>query len=114
VRSFGVVLVAATVALGAGATATAEPADNASLRLLSLQPLTLKGQQFARRERVRVDVYGPARLTRRVVATRAGRFTLRFDGVTATRCDLVRAIAVGGQGSRAGVKILPAPACLAE
>jgi hypothetical protein len=32
--------------------------------------------------------------------------------VTATRCDVVRVVAVGSRGSRAVLKYLPSPACL--
>jgi hypothetical protein len=113
-RVLGVALAAATLALFAGMSSTAAPAGKASLQLLTLQPLTVRGQGFAARERVRIEVYGVARATRRLTATRFGTFRTRFDGVTATRCDMVRLVAVGGAGSRASTKMLPAPACLAE
>jgi hypothetical protein len=107
------VIAAALSAAGAGAART-DTSAKASLRLVSLSPVTVRGAGFVARERVRVDLTGQVSRRRRPVASRLGSFTVRFDGVTATRCDLIRVVAVGGNGSRAGLKLLPAPACLAE
>jgi hypothetical protein len=106
-----IAVAAAVVAAAASAGAIAERPGE-SLRLLSLQPLRIQGQHFAARERVRVDLSGSARKRVRVVTTQTGSFTVRFHGVVATRCDVVRVVAIGSSGSRARFKYLPAPACL--
>jgi hypothetical protein len=114
VRVVGVTALALAAFLAAGAAASAGSTGKASLRLASYQPLTVHGQRFVARERVRLEVFGVARVTRRVVASRTGAFAVRFADVRVTRCDLVRVVATGGSGSRAALKFLPAPACLAE
>lgn len=112
VRTLAFIAFAAAVAgaaLNAGAVAE-RPGE--SLRLLSLQPLRIQGQHFAAREHVRVDLSGSARKRVRVVTTGTGSFTVRFHGIVATRCDVIRVVAIGSSGSRARLKYLPAPACL--
>ena len=89
-------------------------ASSASIMLTARAPLTVRGLRFRAGERVRLSVSGVAAVTRWTRATRAGTLAVRFDGVTATRCDLIRVVAIGGNGSRAGLKLLPSPACLAE
>jgi len=110
----GALAVVAAVALVAGgaAEAGADRSAKASLRLASFAPLTVRGAGFGAREKVRVDLTGVASVRRRTVASPTGTFTVRFDAVTATRCDLIRAVAVGARGSRAGLKYLPSPACM--
>lgn len=111
-RLVGVTALAFVAFLAAGVEASGSVGP--SLRLTAYQPLTVKGQRFAPRERVRVEVSGSMRATRRIVTTRLGTFTVRFEHVRPSRCDLIRVVAVGGSGSRATVKLLPAPACLLD
>ena len=79
-----------------------------------MQPFVVRGESFAPRERVRLTAFTAAEERLRAVATRAGTFTATFAAVTATRCDLIRVVAIGAKGSRAILKYLPSPACLAE
>jgi hypothetical protein len=80
-----------------------------SLRLVRKTPLTVRGEEFRPAERVRLR----AMLNRGTVATANGHgsFVAQF-GAPKTRCDLVRVIAVGSEGSHAVLKLLPAPACI--
>jgi hypothetical protein len=82
----------------------------ASLRLVEKEPLTVRGEQFRAGERVQLR----AMLHRRTTATASaqGSFVASFDTPT-TRCDRVRVIAIGSEGSHAMLKLLPAPACIA-
>jgi hypothetical protein len=94
--------------LGAGFTSSQHP----SLRLLKTAPLTLTGSHFRAKERVRVTVtVESARSARMVRASGRGSFVAGF-ATGAGRCSAVRAVAIGGAGSRAVLKHLPAPACL--
>jgi hypothetical protein len=81
----------------------------ASLRLVHKAPLTVRGVHFRPAERVRLR----AMLSRSAVATADGRGSFVAQlGVAKSRCDLVRVIAVGSEGSRAVLKLLPSPACI--
>ena len=94
--------------LGAGSTLSQHP----SLRLLKRAPLTLAGSHFRARERVRVTVtVEGARSARTMRASVKGSFVAGF-ATGAGRCSAVRAVAIGGAGSRAVLKYLPAPACM--
>lgn len=103
---------AAVAAVAFAASAAAQP-SKASLRLVSLQPLSVVGQGFAARERVRVEATTSTDVVRRrVVASRAGSFRVRFDGVNVSRCDVVRVVAIRAGGGRVTLKYLPPPMCL--
>jgi hypothetical protein len=95
-----------TVAYDSGDT----QARSASLRLVRKTPLTVRGEHFRPGEQVRLR----AMLRRTTVATAGlqGSFVASFQAPT-TRCDRVRVIAIGSQGSQAVLKLLPAPACIA-
>jgi hypothetical protein len=103
--------IVAAAALFVAAGASAGPGGKPSLGVLTMHPLTLQGSNFDARERVLVQAIGEAGASRRIVATRAGTFVVRFDSVSTSRCELIRAIAIGAGGSRATLKYLPAPAC---
>jgi hypothetical protein len=112
-RALALALVAAAGLAVAGTPgAQGDRANKASLRLVSFAPLTARGAGFRARETVRVDLLGEATARRRARASATGSFVVRFDGVSATRCDVIRAIAVGSSGTRAGLKYLPSPACM--
>jgi hypothetical protein len=102
-----IALAALALAISAGAART-----KATLRLTSLQPVGVRGNGFAARERVRVQLSGGVTGTRRVTATARGTFTMRFADVNADRCSSVRVVARGSDGTRATLKYLPAPMCL--
>jgi hypothetical protein len=103
------VLAAAGAFTPLSATASTGPA---TLRLQDRSPITLAGAGFTRGERVRVTLDRRTNSIRIIRAGRNGAFVVMFRGASASRCDLVRVIATGSGGSRAVLKILPAPACL--
>ena len=109
-RRHAVLVVAAAAALCIVGHSAGSPGVKPSLRVIDLQPLTVQGDGFAVRERVRVNLYGVTRASRRVVANRFGTFVLRFAEVTATRCDLIRVVAIR-RGGQVWLKRLPSPAC---
>jgi hypothetical protein len=90
-------------ALGERSTSSA----TATLRLIDRSPVTLRGQGFRARELVRVT---RQKGSWRIRATPRGTFVLVVGG-TIDRCSTVRFVAVGSNGSRAVLKILPSPLC---
>jgi hypothetical protein len=96
------------VAGAASAGARTAPA----LRLLDRAPLSVRGEHFAPRERVLVTVRGAASATRTIRTGAAGTFVATFQDVAASRCDMVRVVAVGAAGGRAQLKLLPPPMCM--
>jgi hypothetical protein len=106
------VSVIALIAVSSIAVASASgTSQKQSLRVIDRDPLALRGEGFKPRERVRVTISAPVVERKLTRATRSGTFRVTFLEVSTTRCDMVRAVAVGGMGSRATVKYLPAPAC---
>jgi hypothetical protein len=99
--------------LGAVAAA-AQAGTSASLRLQERSPITVAGAGFDRGERVRVTLIRETTMRKATSASRRGTFRVVFAGTTATRCEIVRIVAVGGAGSRATLKMLPAPACMPQ
>ena len=99
----------ATVALGCGA-GTADGGSEApakpSLQVIEQAPMTIQGNGFRSRESVRVSAAG--RQWRSKTGAR-GSFVLTLRG--ANRCRIVRIVAVGSDGSRAALRIIPALAC---
>jgi hypothetical protein len=106
-RALMAIAAALVAAPGAGPT-DREP----TLRLSSRQPPIVRGIEFKALERVRVSITAGERATKLIRATRRGVFVTTFPQTLVTRCDLVRIVAVGGRGSHAVLKILPAPMCL--
>jgi hypothetical protein len=106
-RAIGVSAVVAAALFAVQATSATTPP---SLRLVKFQPLTVQGRSFAPGERVRVRVLAPDAAFRWATADRVGSFTARFD-IPATRCDLIRVIAIGSGAGRVVLKRLPSPAC---
>ncbi len=68
----------------------------ARLAMTSMQPLTVAGRGFKPGEMIRIT----GDVTKRVRASRAGIFTVRFP--VAQRCGL-SIVAIGSRGSRAGL-----------
>jgi hypothetical protein len=83
-----------------------------SLRIAAASPLTVVGSSFRPHERVRVTAtVASEKRTRAVTAGRTGRFRVEFEQLGASRCDLIRVVAVRRSGRLVVVKRLPAPAC---
>jgi hypothetical protein len=84
-------------------------AGSAGLRIVDPSPLVVRGTGFGALEHVTVTAFMPdGSFVRRVVATRAGTFTVRFSA-GAEWCSGVREVrAVGRKGSRAAVWTKPA------
>jgi hypothetical protein len=99
-------------AAGIAASTADGTSQKQTLRLVDRDPIALQGNGFRPRERVRVTVSAPMVERKFTRATASGSFRVTFLEVSATRCDIVRAVAVGGAGSRAVLKYLPAPACM--
>ena len=106
-----VALIAAVGALMLSTTSSASTSQP-KLRILDRTPLTVRGTSFEARERVRVTATADGIVAVRVRASAAGVFTATFETLSPTRCDTVRVVAVGAQGSRAVLKLLPAPGCI--
>jgi hypothetical protein len=69
------------------------------LRVLSLQPMTVRGVDFRAQERVRVTLLNEeGTFVRRVRANDAGRFLARFS-VAVGYCDGWQVVAKGSRGS---------------
>jgi hypothetical protein len=105
------------IAVAGSALALAVPAVAAgpppALRLLSNQPLTVRGAHFKAHERVRVTAYADAAKRSKLVrSTTIGTFKVSFDVPMAfDPCvESLRVTAVGARGSDAVLK-LPQRAC---
>ena len=101
-RALAAAAVAALAATGAVAQ-TARP----TLRLVSVSPTTVAGAHFKAREHVRVRLQTSERsATRRLIATRLGRFVAHFGSQPFDPCNSSLSVtAVGARGSRAAVKL---------
>lgn len=95
----------------AGSAAASRPLP--ALRLVSTEPLTVRGLHFRSNERVRVTQHIDSSKRSKVVrATAAGTFKVTFAVPAAIDpcLESVRVTAVGGRGSEAALK-LPQRAC---
>lgn len=84
----------------------------ATIQLAQRHPLVIRGTHFRDRERVRIVLTATSTTRAQVVADSRGSFTARFDRVLVGRCSRLSVLAVGSSGSRATLRLLPAPACL--
>jgi hypothetical protein len=103
-RQFAIALLA-TIALGCGAGSAdggPEEATKASLQVVRQTPMTIRGQGFRPQESVRVSAAGRQWHPK---AGARGSFVLTLRG--ANRCKIVRIVAVGSDGSRAILRIIP-------
>ena len=80
--------------------------SQASIQIVRKAPLTIRGQGFRARERVKVSASGR---NWRLRANPAGTFVLTIS--SGDRCNSTRVLAVGSDGSHAVVKVLPSPEC---
>jgi hypothetical protein len=82
-----------------------------ALRLVDSAPLTIRGSEFVRGERVRIEVRVGGHVEARAArAGMAGVFVVSFPGATFDRCSDLFVSAVGATGTRATLK-LPRPHC---
>lgn len=81
----------------AGGSTNSGPARKASLQIVAMHPLTVRGQAFRPSERVRVSANG---VRKTLVAGRRGGFIVTFRRAGA--CGAV-VVARGSEGSRASV-----------
>ncbi|HEU5212574.1 MAG TPA: hypothetical protein VFU10_07365 [Gaiellaceae bacterium] len=100
----------AAAAFAAGvlcAPASSGQAGRAQLQLMRSSPVMLRGTGFTAAEHVRVVARVPGMATKRVTASSAGAFTVRFAGRAGTRCTGFSVIATGDRGSRASITQAP-------
>lgn len=100
------------LAAGIAASSAGGTSQKQTLRIVERDPLALRGEGFRPRERVWVTLLAPVTERKLTRATATGSFRVTFLDVSTTRCDLVRAVAVGGAGRRGMLKLLPSPACM--
>ena len=105
----GMVVGSGTASLASGPATTVPPLVKPLMLVGPLAPLTIHGIRFKPRESVTLTLDGGRRGTKRVLTTRAGTFTARFE-VKLLPCRTVTIRAVGSMGSRA-VRQLPRPNC---
>ena len=103
-------LIVAPVAASASSSSSERASRAPSLRLVSKEPLVVRGRSFRPAERVRVVVRTNRDRVRRVTATRSGSFTASFGSVRFVRCIGLDVRAIGSRGSVAVLK-LPQPLC---
>lgn len=101
-------LLGGTAAGTLGATTATQ--SKATLRLVSVSPLSVRGVHFKGRERVRVVAKAASTTRSRTIrTTSSGGFRVSFGSVTFDRCaDLV--VTATGRHDRATLK-LPQPEC---
>jgi len=78
-----------------------------ALKLVSTQPVIVRGLHFQTLERVRVSLLGSESESRQVRATAAGAFRVAFAGTAEDPCSAFAVRAVGARGSKAVLKINP-------
>ena len=104
-----VALIAASLVLTAAAGAAASSQSRPTSADRRGAPLTLRGAGFLARERVAVRVAANGtRASKRLRATAAGGFAVRFDGVSVYPCAITSIVAVAASGRSAAVKLPPA------
>jgi hypothetical protein len=104
-------IIALIAASGIAVASASGTSQKRTLRIVDRDPVALRGEGFLPRERVRVTLSAPVAARKFTRATASGSFRITFFQVSATRCDMIRVVVVGGAGSRV-VKLLPAPACM--
>jgi hypothetical protein len=97
-----VVFLVAALVLG-----TATGSNRPQLSVPDQRPFTVDGTGFRSSERIRVTVRALNRVTRIVTAGSAGRFEVRMRAVKLGTCPAFAIRAIGSQGSRATLKIIP-------
>ena len=106
-------LFAALLAILTGAVATAAPAAaaKATVKIVKLSPLTIRGSGFKPTERVTVKLSAGAKGTARGTATAAGVVTISFPKTKLTACTAYTLRAVGTAGTKVTFKHTVKPSC---
>jgi hypothetical protein len=78
-----------------------------SLRVPDVTPFTVKGVHFRAAERIAVTVRVKRRFVHTVTASPRGTFVTRFRTLRLAECQAYAVTAVGNQGSRAFLKVVP-------
>jgi hypothetical protein len=86
---------------------TAATATQPALRLVRVNPLTVKGVHFKPRDRVRVVVLTLNTMHLTLTTTRTGTFTARFPDLTVDRCTTLEIQATGNHHETALLKTKP-------
>ena len=107
------VVFAALLAVLFGAVATAAPAaaTKASLRIVKLSPLTIRGSGFKSAERVTLTLSAGAKGTARGTATAAGTVTVSFPKAKVTACTAYTLRASGAAGTKVIFKRVVKASC---
>jgi hypothetical protein len=103
-------LISVTLAPSAGSSVTLAPASAApALRIVRLQPFTVRGLHFRQGERVTVTASLPTKgsYVRKRTTTAAGSFAVVLAGTSAETCLGYGVTAVGDKGSHAAIKRTP-------
>jgi hypothetical protein len=101
-------LIAAALVIAALAGVAPAASSRPTLRIAVELPLAVGGSSFHARELVRVTAVGTfGRRSRSVRATLAGRFVVRFAGLSGDPCTLRMVTATGAAGSRALLRLPP-------
>ena len=96
---------AALVSAGPGASSTA---TTPSLRVLDREPLAIRGTGFAARERVVVSARTQrGTISRRLVTSQLGTFTVRYELAFGTCTGVRTVLAVGARSGTATLRALP-------
>ncbi len=106
-------VVAALFAMLVGAVAAAAPAAaaKATLRVVKLSPLTIRGTGFKPGERVKVTLSAGAAGTVRGTATAAGTLTVSLRKAKVTACTAYTLRAVGAAGTKVTFKRTVTASC---
>jgi hypothetical protein len=110
------------VACVATASTSAGAERKAVLRLVDRDPLTVKGEGFKPRERLRVhaavsdplkvSAYAPEAPQRVIRASATGTFRVVFAETALDRCGTVHVVAIRSQGNAVVLKPPPQPMCM--
>jgi hypothetical protein len=106
-------IVAALLAVLVGTVAAAAPAAaaKATLRVVKLSPLTIRGTGFKPAEHVKVALSAGASGTVRGTATAAGTLTVAFPKAKVTACTAYTLRAVGAAGTKVTFKRTVTASC---
>jgi len=105
----GIAVGSSTASVTSEPETTVPPLTKPMLLVGPLAPLTIHGIRFKTRESVTLTLDGGRRGIKRLLTTRAGTFSARFE-VKLLPCRTVTIRAVGSKGSRA-MRQLPRPNC---
>lgn len=96
----------------AGATSAGGAASSPTLRVVATHPLRVAAAHFHARERVVLTLTGRTTARTSATADARGSFSATFHDISLGRCERAAVRAVGKDGSRGVLKVLPGPACI--